>query len=86
MASGFDLNCVPLVKLGLAAFLKDYEGRAYARCDIPSFGRSNRSVHQIVGQFPCCQGGTQLDETHLVARSKYTFTILRNWNYGLIED
>ena len=51
MASRFDLNCVPLVERSFAAFLKDDQGRTYTCCDVPSFGRSQSTVHSIVRQF-----------------------------------
>jgi len=85
MASWFDLNCVPLVEPSFAAFLKDDQGRTNNCCDVPSLGCSNSAVHSVVRQFPCRQGATQLEQTHLVSSSKYSFTIISNWNYGIVE-
>jgi hypothetical protein len=73
------------VELRFAAFLEDYQGRADPYCDVAGFGRSNGSVHGVVCQFRRSERATQLEQAHLVSRSKYTFGIRCNRHYGVIE-
>ena len=73
------------MKLNFAAFLKDDQGRGNTYRYIPSFAGSNSTVHGVIRQFRCRERAAQLEQTHLVPRSEYSFTIFCNWHYGLIE-
>ena len=85
MTSRFHLNGVAFVELRFAAFLEDDQGRGNTRCDVPGFSRSNGPVHRVIRQLRCRKRAPQLEQTHLVSRSKCSFTIFRNGHYRIIK-